>query len=240
MTNLKASLPGVNSNATEVNGMARSGYGGTAPVVVLSSGQTVPLAATIYGHPQSASSEEANPMPYIPTGALPNFVVGNNVTSTAMAPYNWPYGLAGIDPARRTSWSSTDEGVPIAAPVGQSEYYPTIPFIPNMPSGITNQYIPGPIQAMKTKDNKGYEMINLDELVSRDPPIPRAVPALWTNQDDLSLAKCLQNPEGITNIYIRGFMPDTTDKDLELWAGRFGEIESCKAIIDQDTGKCKG
>ena len=93
---------------------------------------------------------------------------------------------------------------------------------------------------MKTKDNKSYEMVNLDELVSRDPTIPRAVPALWTNQEDLSLAKCLQNPEGITNIYIRGFMPDTTDDDLNRWACRFGEIESCKAIIEQDTGKCKG
>ncbi len=67
---------------------------------------------------------------------------------------------------------------------------------------------------MKCQDNKSYEMVNLDELVNRDPPIPRAVPALWTNQEELSLAKCLQNPEGITNVYIRGFMPETTDEDL--------------------------
>jgi hypothetical protein len=93
---------------------------------------------------------------------------------------------------------------------------------------------------MKCADNKSYEMVNMDELVARDPPIPRAVPALWTNQEELSLAKCLQNPEGITNVYIRGFMPDTTDEDLGGWASRFGEIESCKAIIEQDTGKCKG
>ena len=101
-------------------------------------------------------------------------------------------------------------------------------------------YIAGPIQPMKCQDNKSYEMVNLDELVNRDPPMPRAVPALWTNQEELSLAKCLQNPEGITNVYIRGFMPDTTDEDLHHWASRFGEIESCKAIIEQDTGKCKG
>ena len=119
------------------------------------------------------------------------------------------------------------------------DYYNPMACMP-MTASQSQHYIAGPIQPMKCNDNKSYEMANLDELVAREPPMPRAVPALWTNQEELSLAKCLQNPEGITNVYIRGFMPDTTDEDLEGWAARFGEIESCKAIIEQDTGKCKG
>lgn len=47
-----------------------------------------------------------------------------------------------------------------------------------------------------------------------------------------------------TNLYIRGLPPDTTDKDLlalcEQNDIRHGKIISTKAIIDQNTGKCKG
>jgi hypothetical protein len=168
---------------------------------------------------------------------FPTFM-GN--ATAPMPGYGWPYSLSpsftALDAARRESGSSNEEYNinPQALPMQAQDYYAGFPY------NGSQHYIAGPIQPMKCQDNKSYEMVNLDELVSREPPIPRAVPALWTNQEELSLAKCLQNPEGITNVYIRGFMPDTTDGDLEHWASRFGEIESCKAIIEQDTGKCKG
>ncbi|KPI38464.1 Sporulation-specific protein 5 [Cyphellophora attinorum] len=178
---------------------------------------------------------DAAQLAYVQANMFPTYYGSNTLGNS----YAWPYvpATTPVDVPRRPSWSSEDNNALNQA--GAQEYYPHMPFYPV--SAVQSQhYIAGPIQPMKCADNKSYEMVNLDELVARDPPIPRAVPALWTNQEELSLAKCLQNPEGITNVYIRGFMPDTTDTDLDHWASRFGEIESCKAIIEQDTGKCKG
>lgn len=93
-------------------------------------------------------------------------------------------------------------------------------------------------QMMKTPT--GYILQDLESLVQQEPAIPRAVPAMWTNPTDLTLAKCLENREGITNVYIRGFLPETTDEMLHAYAGRFGKIDRCKAIVDLDTGLCKG
>ena len=246
MTNLKATLPGGNSTGLDLNNVPRNNNAANNPPMVLPSGQTLPIPA-FYGHHQSSSADENINTAYVPTGMFPGFIGNGGIASAPMS-YNWPYSMPtnvpALDPARRGSWSSNDDSTPItpAMPgIYQPDYYSNAyPFMIPVTSAATQQYIAGPIQPMKTGDNKGYEMVNLDELVQRDPAIPRAVPALWTNQEELSLAKCLQNPEGITNIYIRGFMPDTSDEMLESYAARFGEIESCKAIIDQDTGMCKG
>ena len=242
---LKSSMSGSQGNM-DMNNIPRAGYGGN-PLMLLANGQTVPLSA-FYGQQQNSTPDQSAQLPCVPTGMFPNFIGGTNLLPGPMSNYNWPYGVSGqvpdLDPNRRSSsWSSNEEHgplTPIVAGTSYPEQYSNYNYPNNTPSAAGQQYIAGPIQPMKCADNKSYEMVNLDELTQRDPPIPRAVPALWTNQDELSLAKCLQNPEGITNIYIRGFMPDTTDDDLEHWASRFGEIESCKAIIEQDTGKCKG
>ena len=241
---LRSSMSRSQSNM-DPNNIPRAGYGGN-PLMVLPNGQTAPLSA-FYGQQQNSTSDQSAQLPYVQTGMFPNFIGGTSLLPAAMSNYNWPYGLPGqvpdLDPNHRGSWSSNEEHGPLTPVVGgtsDQEQFPNYTYPNPAASTIGQQYIAGPIQPMKCADNKSYEMVNLDDLTQRDPPIPRAVPALWTNQDELSLAKCLQNPEGITNIYIRGFMPDTADKDLERWASRFGEIESCKAIIEQDTGKCKG
>ena len=239
MQNLKATLPTTTQGTMETSNDARQGYN---PLMVLPSGQTVPLAS-FYGQ-QAGTADSASQ--YLQASMYPSYMNNANLGAAALPNYTWPYGLApavaGMDSARRQSWSSNEENVQACQPMnnaGSQEYYTGVPYMPVSASG-SQHYIAGPIQPMKCADNKSYEMVNLDELVSREPQIPRAVPALWTNQEELSLAKCLQNPEGITNVYIRGFMPDTTDENLESWASRFGEIESCKAIIEQDTGNCKG
>ncbi|KAF7591531.1 RNA binding motif, single stranded interacting protein 3 [Aspergillus hancockii] len=90
------------------------------------------------------------------------------------------------------------------------------------------------------KSPNGYILQDLESLTQQDPPIPRAVPAMWTNPSEMTLAKCLENREGITNVYIRGFLPETTDETLYAYASRFGKIDRCKAIVDLDTGLCKG
>ena len=238
LSNLKSALP---SPVTAQHPATSGRVDQSNPVMVLPSGQTVPISAFL--PPAQNANEQAAYHPNGMYGGYMNNMNMNSVAHGATAQYSnglgYQPGVADFESAQRGIWPKNDENTIIGSANGAmaSDFYPGYPY----QQPVDNQtYIAGPIQPMKTKDNKSYEMVNLDELVTRDPPIPRAVPALWTNQEELSLAKCLQNPEGITNIYIRGFMPDTTDEDLHRWASRFGEIESCKAIIEQDTGKCKG
>lgn len=221
MQTLKSSLP--SQGSLDSGNDNRQTYNNPGLVVY------TPAMSTYY------NQQNAEQMPYLAANMMPTYYGNNGMGSS----YAWPYISPAVtmDGPRRPSWSS-NENITLAQN-GVQDYYPPMSYMP-LTTGQSQHYIAGPIQPMKCADNKSYEMVNLDELVSRDPPIPRAVPALWTNQEELSLAKCLQNPEGITNVYIRGFMPDTTDTDLDQWASRFGEIESCKAIIEQDTGKCKG
>lgn len=236
MATLKACLPCQTGSESLNTGESRQVYNEPG-LVVYNSGQTIPMSS----YYQNGAPGTATQLPYIPANMFTGYYAAPNVPAGTMPGYTWSYGVTptvpGVDPARRPSWSS-DENVSPPQTAAQ-DYYTPMTYAP-MTATQSQHYIAGPIQPMKCADNKSYEMVNLDELVSREPPMPRAVPALWTNQEELSLAKCLQNPEGITNVYIRGFMPDTTDLDLEHWASRFGEIESCKAIIEQDTGKCKG
>jgi RNA recognition motif. (a.k.a. RRM, RBD, or RNP domain) len=244
-------------NSMDIQGLSRPAAYGNNPLMVLPSGQTIPLQS-IYGHGATSATDQASQLQYIPTGMFPNFVSNTNMMASSMPGYGWQYSLQNDVPAldvnRRGSWSSNDENGPTTPGMGMNghqDYYANVagldrapmvgfPYATPSPPSVVQPYIAGPMQPMKCPDNKNYESVNLDILTQQPPTIPRAVPALWTNQEDLSLAKCLQNPEGITNIYIRGFLPEVTDQDIHDYAARFGEIESCKAIVDMDTGKCKG
>ena len=75
-------------------------------------------------------------------------------------------------------------------------------------------------------------------LVSKEPAIPRAIPAPSSPLKPLDRA--LENQRGETNVYIRGLLPETTDEMLEAWGLRFGDIKSSKSIIDLNNGLCKG
>ena len=248
-------------NNMDIYGLSRPSAHGNNPLMVLPSGQKIPLQS-IYSHGATSATDQASQLQYLPTGMFPNFVSNTNMMAGSvpglMPGYGWPYSfqndVSGPDANRRGSWSSNDENGPTTPGMGvngHQDYYANIvgldrgsmvaiSFATPSPPSVIQPYVAGPMQPVKCADNKNYEPVNLDILTQQPPAIPRAVPALWTNQEDLSLAKCLQNPEGITNIYIRGFLPDVTDQDIHDYASRFGEIESCKAIIDMDTGKCKG
>ncbi|KAJ5894828.1 polyadenylate-binding protein [Penicillium taxi] len=84
----------------------------------------------------------------------------------------------------------------------------------------------------------GYVVRDMQEIVDREPAIPNAVRAIWSRRPDLSSS--LENREGGTNVYIRGFRPETTDHLLLAYASRFGTIVNCKAIIDYTNNQCKG
>src|SRR5665213_2396031 len=150
MQPLKANLPAAAQAVIDLNG--RPTYSNN-PLIVLPSGQTVPLSAC-YGQHQNSSGDQAAQMPYIPTGMFPNFLGNTNLGPGAMTNYNWPYGLPGdapgLDPARRGSWSSEDNGpiTPVVGPAAHSDFYNngSFPYMPQASATMTQQYIAGPIQ----------------------------------------------------------------------------------------------
>ncbi|KAL2153265.1 hypothetical protein VTH82DRAFT_4420 [Thermothelomyces myriococcoides] len=75
---------------------------------------------------------------------------------------------------------------------------------------------------------------DLLELLKQDPPIPQAVPAVFTPPSHTkSIEQCLENRiHGNRNVYIRGLHPTTDDDLLHRYASRFGKVEQSKAIID--------
>ncbi|XP_046363891.1 RNA-binding motif, single-stranded-interacting protein 3-like isoform X5 [Haliotis cracherodii] len=71
---------------------------------------------------------------------------------------------------------------------------------------------------------------------------PRNMPAASPNTTSSQSSNQSLSGENLsrTNLYIRGLNPNTTDKDLVTLCQQFGKITSTKAIIDQNTNKCKG
>ncbi|KAJ5159454.1 uncharacterized protein N7482_006458 [Penicillium canariense] len=243
-----ASVP-VNMNAN-LDWPAANGASYSSPFVLL------PNSTIINGLPQVSSfvpnsaptqPDQLAQFPYVSTGIYPG--LSPILPGTYPWPYVMNYDLSGTSNAKSTLWNTPDsqKGVQSenATPM---QYFPTT-FIPNMDSPALPGYSYGnlypqlgplsfPLQIMKTAN--GYVAQDMEALTQQDPAIPRAVPAMWTNPSELTLAKCLENREGITNVYIRGFLPETTDEMLHAYAARFGDIERCKAIVDLDTGLCKG
>ena len=84
--------------------------------------------------------------------------------------------------------------------------------------------------------------VNIDDILKIDPPVPRAVPAVFTPPSQMKgVDQSLENRiPGNRNVYIRGLHPTTDDELLFKFASRFGPVETSKAIIDTATGACKG
>ncbi|KAL2869224.1 putative RNA binding protein MSSP-2 [Aspergillus lucknowensis] len=197
--------------------------------------------------------EQVGQIPYLPNTMYPSLAPGCPVVPAAMQGYHFPYlvnsDIQGSTGQKQNHWAANDEqkGTGTSASDGgnQSEYFGTIPSLdgstlsPYTVNGLS-QGGQSSLQLQMMKTPTGYILQDLESLVQQEPAIPRAVPAMWTNPTDLTLAKCLENREGITNVYIRGFLPETTDEMLHAYASRFGKIDRCKAIVDLDTGLCKG
>lgn len=213
----------------------------------------LPHVSSFVPNSVTGQADQLGQIPYLPMSLYPglNSMVSGPVPG--VQGYTWPYVMNYDvqDPAnnKQNGWNSAD-GQKGSQPEnsGYVQYYPTS-FMPNLDGSSASGFSYGnlfsqmgslslPFQMMKTPN--GYVVQNLEALTQQEPPIPHAVPAMWTNPSELTLAKCLENREGITNVYIRGFLPETTDDMLHAYAARFGKIERCKAIVDLDTGLCKG
>ncbi|KAK4574832.1 hypothetical protein LTR86_001674 [Recurvomyces mirabilis] len=147
---------------------------------------------------------------------------------------------------RRDSISSNENDQP-ATPSYAS--YPTFAHgavaINRSPSGVFTHSTPSPTSMMgpygmsvAKQPEMGDVSPRIKLLLSREPAIPRAIPAPSSPLKPLDRA--LENQRGETNVYIRGLLPETTDEILETWGTRFGDIKSSKSIIDMNNGLCKG
>lgn len=193
--------------------------------------------------PITGQADQVSQFPYVQTNLY------QSLGSMIPGPYSFPY-VVNYDSQdnKQSVWSQIDQKGAQNENAGFNQYYPT-PYVSTLDGASFSGYsyanmlpqvgpLSVPFQMMKTTN--GYVVQDLDIITQQDPAIPRAVPAMWTNPSELTLAKCLENREGITNVYIRGFLPETTDDMLYAYAVRFGKIERCKAIVDLDTGLCKG
>ncbi|KAI1113464.1 hypothetical protein F5Y14DRAFT_462372 [Nemania sp. NC0429] len=108
------------------------------------------------------------------------------------------------------------------------------------------QYLAGaPNVTQHPKGLYSYPLVvdrDLDALLRRDPPIPTAVPAVFTPRKSMKTLEqsLVNNIPGNRNVYIRGLHPTTDDDLLLRYTERFGKVETSKAIIDTTTGACKG
>ncbi|KAJ5783203.1 Nucleotide-binding alpha-beta plait [Penicillium paradoxum] len=206
----------------------------------------VPAVSSFVPNAVHGQADQMGQFSYLPTG------VYSNVNPVVPGGYpSWPYMMNyDMHDNKQGPWSLSEAQKGAQGEnTGQVQYYPSN-LIPGMDGSAMSSYSYGgmvpsqlgslslPLQMMKTQN--GYVVQDLEALTQQEPAIPRAVPAMWTNPSELTLAKCLENREGITNVYIRGFLPETTDDMLHSYAARFGKIERCKAIVDLDTSLCKG
>ncbi|KAF4555615.1 RNA recognition motif-containing protein 15 [Elsinoe fawcettii] len=190
------------------------------------------------GTPQSAAMYTPNPS-HLPYGHHR----GHNNSPMS---HGWtPGNMMGEVPAlRRESMSSAGNdtpGTPNYATFQQIAHN-GVAIVNRSPSGTFTASTPSPLQMVFPSMGKGPDADNIEPrlkiIVTKDPPIPSAIPAPSSPLKPLDRA--LENPRGETNVYIRGLMPETSDDMLENWGRRFGDIKSSKSIIDHNTGMCKG
>lgn len=209
----------------------------------------VPTVSSFVPNTVPGQNDQIGQFPYLPTGIYPN--AGPVMAGTYSSwPYLMNYDVQDGSNNKQGAWNVADcqKGTHMEN-TSQIPYYPST-YLPTVDGNSMATYSYGgmvppqlgplslPLQMMKTQN--GYVVQDLEAITQQDPAIPRAVPAMWTNPSELTLAKCLENREGITNVYIRGFLPETSDDMLHAYAVRFGKIERCKAIVDLDTSLCKG
>ncbi|EEP75467.1 conserved hypothetical protein [Uncinocarpus reesii 1704] len=245
----KGSTPVTSGANGDMSGIHRPQHG---PFVVVSNPPVFRGTIPPVHHYGQIPTDQAGPFQYVPASVYPGFVTNGPYPPTFYPGYSWPDALnSEHDHTKAPRDWSPDEKIPtngiidgIGQP-GQTEYYPVMASVHRSPVGAP-MYTAAPqtpgacLSYQMMRAAGGYVLQDLDALVKQEPPIPQAVPAMWTNPSELTLAKCLENREGITNVYIRGFLPETTDEMLYAYASRFGKIDRCKAIVDLDTGLCKG
>ncbi|KAI9675924.1 MAG: hypothetical protein M1829_003162 [Trizodia sp. TS-e1964] len=190
------------------------------PAYFIANGQT-------YGPYQSAQFSG------FPGYALPGYPLANS--------FNIPVPALEHRRGSHGSWSTNSEaGTPYHGPGHQTA-------IANQDHSPANMYhgTPSPtqlstpfIQGGMLKNQPTYYVTDLHAVSHLHPTIPRSIPHTETRK---TLEQSLRPEQyGCTNVYIRGFPPHVNDELLVAYASRFGRVLTSKAIIEAQTGLCKG
>ncbi|KAL8968547.1 MAG: hypothetical protein Q9183_002412 [Haloplaca sp. 2 TL-2023] len=248
---------GTKQNPAAVNGMTNmnnmlSSQGTTGVFYTLPNGSLVYSDANGV---QSAYSQYSggygvnSPQPaQLQQASYPNMLANAPVTPRGhpwMIPSHVPQEVPELAPPRRASLSSNEADSP------------QTPMFPSYMGGhqpqvlMANQHSNGmgsfpssnpdsPFQVAKSRAGEPY-VADFEEWTSRSPAIPHAIPAIDSPGGGRgSLEQIMHNPNGTTNVYVRGLHPNTSDDMLLAYGKRFGDVDSAKSIIDTATGYCKG
>lgn len=218
-----------------------------------------PQALGAAAHTDAGYNSYGTGFPYFPQNGYPSYVPG-----LPLMPYTPNRGAAGYYQDRsndhykevpglenRRGSYSTNESAPNTPNYGSLSQRDSITHIAAVnhspfgstpsPQALALQH--GDQQTVKPIHYKTIPInVDLDALLAQNPPIPAAVPAVFTPRESMrTLDQSLSNPiPGNRNVYIRGLHPNTDDETLAAYAARFGKVETSKAIIDTSTGACKG
>lgn len=196
--------------------------------------------------PTQAMYAHLGPQYVVHGGYSPHQMVHNN--SPMSQGWNSSRATSGemptlITPPRDSTSSGEDDapGTPFTQYTGYGAYRPPVAFMEHSPHSVYAWTTPSPSQQNFAVAKTQAAHQNIDQellrLIRQAPAIPPAVPSTTPLK---SLDRCLENSHGITNVYVRGLQPNTTDEMLYSLSSRFGEIASSKSIIDHATGLCKG
>ncbi|KAJ4300317.1 hypothetical protein N0V88_002990 [Collariella sp. IMI 366227] len=181
-------------------------------------------------------------------------VSGQYPVQSGFAPLPVPYHHMPYTPGRVASYADRSSEVPglenRRGSYSTTESTPATPFFggasergsASRVAVFRSSYTtPSPEQVVAPKAPQPLDE-DLLALLKENPPIPEAVPAVFTPPSHTkSIEQCLENRiHGNRNVYIRGLHPTTDDDLLHRYASRFGKVEQSKAIIDTSTGACKG
>ncbi len=189
-----------------------------------------------------------------PEAAYSFGVSGQFPVQSGFAPLPVPYHALPYTPGRVASYADRSSEVPglenRRGSYSTTESTPATPFFGSASERGSASRVavfrssyttPSPEQIVAPKAPQPLEE-DLLALLKDNPPIPEAVPAVFTPPSHTkSIEQCLENRiHGNRNVYIRGLHPTTDDELLHRYASRFGKVEQSKAIIDTSTGACKG
>ena len=213
---------------------------GSTPYTQYPGGYNMSYGQAPYGGQQALNAYDAYMTQEMPTSLrYTNYATSQHI----------PNDVPELAVPRRTSLSSNDDSGP-KTPFNHGTYangaYPTAyqgdedsPFTDPSPIQLARKF---PYEHLWRTPDGGYEYVDYyTKTRIEEPAIPAAIPARQTKDSGRgTFDKILDNEHGTTNVYIRGLWPNTTDEILHGYGARFGDIVSCKAIIDLNTGTCKG
>ncbi|KAI9842519.1 MAG: hypothetical protein M1837_007113 [Sclerophora amabilis] len=125
------------------------------------------------------------------------------------------------------------------APVGPSNGSPRILYGYETPSP---PQFGGPDERLTMpKDPLNHHSVSIYGAHDEPPLIPSpAMAGVFPPGSRKPLNLCLANSNNTKNVYIRGLHPQTSDETLLGYGTQFGTVQSAKAIIEMQTGDCKG